>query len=84
MKFSNGNYDHDRINTMQGALNLACMELGITARDRKKRKRVRLLIAALAKAGQGDLEGLKSYAVYQFQNSGLPAAASGTVAPTAT
>ena len=75
MRFSNGNYDHDQINTMQAALNLACKELGITAKDKEKRERVGLLIAALGRAGQGDLDGLKSYAVYQFQNSGLPAAA---------
>ena len=65
---------------MQAALNLACEELGITAKDKEKRKRVGLLIAALARAGQGDLDGLKSYAVYPISKLGSASGGSGLIA----
>jgi hypothetical protein len=67
-KYSDGSYDNANINTLQAALNLACDELGIS-QDREKCEAMALLILGYARAGQTDVNKLKSDAVERFECS---------------
>ncbi|MCK9361783.1 hypothetical protein M0Q28_06205 [Patescibacteria group bacterium] len=68
MKYSDGNWDNDDINTLQTALDSACEELGVS-RDHKKCEAVALLILGYAKTGQTDVDKLRAYAVARFECS---------------
>jgi hypothetical protein len=69
MQYPHGVLDSERLNALQLALYMACRELGIREDDNDSRKRLAMLMTTLARAGQGDYEQLKSYAVYHFRHS---------------
>jgi hypothetical protein len=66
MQFRNGYYDDAQIKVLDGALNLACKELGVGEGAHETRERIAQLVLMFAKTGQWDAEQLKAYVVEQF------------------
>ena len=67
MRYPHGVLDSERLNALQLALHMACRGLGICEDDNNSRERLAVLVTSLARAGQGDIEQLKSYAVCHFR-----------------
>jgi hypothetical protein len=58
---------NEQVETMLVALDLACIELGISVDDIDNRERVTAAIITLSQAGQDDAGQIKSYAVYRYR-----------------
>lgn len=67
MKFPSGNYDPEQLKILEAALNLACAELRVADTDLDARDRLARALLDLGRAGQLDVERLKTYAVSQYR-----------------